>query len=167
MLYRTRTYIAGDWAGDKDAIEKLYSWKNSDFYNLYFVDAHEYHQSNDNSLNCSIKNNLRIRMNGSKKFVLIVGNKTNNVTAGSCIHCEYYNSFNGICRKNLSVSKKSYIQYECDKAVKDKMEIIVLYNYSYIAYLKCPDVLKNVGKHVAMRRKDGTWDYNAVKNALS
>ena len=47
------------------------------------------------------------------------------------------------------------------------MEIIVLYNYSYIAYLKCPDVLKNVGKHVAMRRKDGTWDYNAVKNALS
>ena len=62
MVYRTKTYIAGDWTGDKDAIDKLYSWKKSDFYNLDFVDAHEFHQSNDKSFNCSIKDNLRVRM---------------------------------------------------------------------------------------------------------
>ena len=167
MVYRTKTYIAGDWTGDKDAIDKLYSWKNSDFYNLDFVDAHEFHQSNDESLNCSIKDNLRIRMNGSKKFVLIVGEKTNTVTAGSCIHCKYYSSLSGSCSKQLPTSKKSYIQYECDKAARDEMDIIVLYNYSYRAYSKCPEVLKNKGKHIAMKTFGGKWDYNAVKEALN
>ena len=52
MIYRTKTYIAGDWTGDKDAIDKLYSWKKSNFYNLDFVDAHEFHKSNDKSFNC-------------------------------------------------------------------------------------------------------------------
>lgn len=167
MVYRTKTYVAGDWTGDKDAINKLYSWKNSDFYNLDFVDAHEFHQSNDNSLNCSIKDNLRIRMNGSKKFVLIVGDKTDSVTAGSCVHCKHYNSINSSCNRQLTTSKKSYIQYECDKAARDDMEIIVLYNYSYRAYSKCPEVLRKKGKHVAMKNIDGSWDYNAVKEALN
>lgn len=164
MVYRTKTYIAGDWTGDKEAIDKLYSWKNSDFYNLDFVDAHEFHQSNDYSLNCSIKDNLRIRMNGSKKFVLIVGEKTNSVTAGSCSYCTYYNY--GSCIKGLSTSRKSYIQYECDKAYRDGMEIIVLYNYTYRAYSKCPEILRDIGKHVAMKKSDGSWDYNAIKEAL-
>lgn len=167
MVYRTKTYVAGDWTGDKDAIQKLYSWKESNFYNLDFVDAHEFHQSNDDSLNCSIKNNLRIRMNGSKKFILIVGEKTNTVTAGSCVHCSDYNSFKSSCSRGLTTSRKSYIQYECDKAYRDDMEIIVLYNYSYRAYSKCPEILKNIGKHVAMKKSDGTWDYNAVKEALN
>ena len=29
MAYRTKTYIAGDWTGDKKAIEKLYDWKKT------------------------------------------------------------------------------------------------------------------------------------------
>ena len=53
MIYRTKTYIAGDWTGDKNAINKLYSWKDSDFYTLDFVDAHELHNSSDSSLYCS------------------------------------------------------------------------------------------------------------------
>ncbi len=30
MHYRTKTYIAGDWTGDKTAIVQLYKWKNSE-----------------------------------------------------------------------------------------------------------------------------------------
>lgn len=26
MTYRTKTYIAGEWDGDSDAIEQLYKW---------------------------------------------------------------------------------------------------------------------------------------------
>lgn len=29
MAYRTKTYIAADWDGDKNAVEQLYKWKNS------------------------------------------------------------------------------------------------------------------------------------------
>ncbi len=39
MVYRTKTYIAADWDGDKDAINKLHEWNNSNFYSLNFVDA--------------------------------------------------------------------------------------------------------------------------------
>ena len=28
MAYRTKTYIAADWDGDKNAVEQLYKWKN-------------------------------------------------------------------------------------------------------------------------------------------
>ena len=84
MAYRTRTYIAGDWTNDKNAIDQLYKWNNSDYWGLDFVDVHQFHQSNDGSLNCSIKDSLRDRMDSCKTFVLVVGNKTNITTAGAC-----------------------------------------------------------------------------------
>ena len=29
MRYRTKTYIAGEWSGDNDAVEQLYKWNES------------------------------------------------------------------------------------------------------------------------------------------
>ena len=58
MAYRTKTYIAGDWDGDKDAIDQLYKWKESKYLSLDFIDAHDLHQARDTSLNCSIKSHL-------------------------------------------------------------------------------------------------------------
>ena len=77
MTYRTKTYIAGDWTGDSDAIKKLYEWNESNYWSLSFIDAHEITKANDTSLNCSIKSSLKTRMDASKKFVLIVGENTN------------------------------------------------------------------------------------------
>ena len=54
MVYRTRTYIAADWTGDKDAIDQLYKWNNG-YWSLSFTNAHDLMQSYDSSLNCSIK----------------------------------------------------------------------------------------------------------------
>ena len=70
MAYRTKTYIAGDWTGDSDAIETLYKWKNSGYLNFDFVDAHSLTQARDSSLNCSIKRSLKERLDASKTFVL-------------------------------------------------------------------------------------------------
>ena len=39
--YRTRTYIAADWDHDKDAVDQLHKWNNSNFWNLSFTDVHE------------------------------------------------------------------------------------------------------------------------------
>lgn len=41
MPYRTKTYIAGDWTGDKDLIDQLYTWNSSDYWSLNFTDAHD------------------------------------------------------------------------------------------------------------------------------
>lgn len=89
-VYRTCTYIAGDWTGDRDLIDKLKEWNNSDKLGLSYTDAHDLTQSRDSSNPCSIKQNLRKRLNVSKSFVLIVGNKTDSLTKGSCRFCDNY-----------------------------------------------------------------------------
>ena len=164
MRYRTKTYIAGDWTGDKDAIEQLYKWNSSNYWALSFHDAHEITQSSDNSKNCSIKASLRLRLDKSKTFVLIVGDGTKSRRAGECNYC----IDNSSCGNS---SNKSFIEYECDKAVrdKDKLKIIVLYNDSIVDKNKCPDVLKNEGTHVPMCYcSNGKlyWDYASVKKAI-
>lgn len=35
MYYRTRTYIAGDWDHDKDAVEALHRWNESSYESIY------------------------------------------------------------------------------------------------------------------------------------
>lgn len=162
MTYRTKTYIAGDWTGDSDAIEQLHKWNNSKYWGLSFHDAHDLTQSNDNSKNCSIKASLRTRLDASKMFILIVGDGTISRRAGECNYC--YDTSN--CG---SSSNKSFIEYECDKAVRDKLKIVVLYNAAMVNKNKCPNVVKDIGTHIAMCYRDNGqlyWDYKAVKEAI-
>ena len=176
MEYRTKTYIAGDWTGDSNAIEKLYDWKNNSKLLLDFVDAHEYTQASDDDLFCSIKSSLRKRLNVSKTFVLIVGKQTKSLTKGSCQFCKSYNSNNVRCCRDYSVNFRSYIEYECEMAVKDYNDgllknIVVIYNYANVDKSKCPDCIKNYGKHIVMyyHGVDGKdySNYQEIKEALS
>ena len=75
VTYRTRTYIAGDWDHDKDAVDQLHKWNDSKYWSLSFTDAHDLTSSRDSSLNCTIKSSLKTRMDASKTFVLIVGDQ--------------------------------------------------------------------------------------------
>jgi hypothetical protein len=84
MAYRTKTYIAADWDGDKNAIDQLHAWNDGKKWILSFTDAHDLTQARDNSLNCSIKVSLATRMDASKTFVLIVGSGTKSRRAGEC-----------------------------------------------------------------------------------
>jgi len=176
MAYRTKTYIAADWDGDKDAVEQLYKWKNSNYWSLDFHDAHEVQQARDSSLNCSIKKSLKERLDISKTFVLIVGNNTKTVRSGSCQYCPSKNSWTGACARGYMVDNRSYIEYECDKAKEayneGKMNIVVLYNASSVDKSKCPETLKYIGTHEKMKSLNlSTWtydcDYQAVKKALN
>ena len=169
MVYRTKTYIAGDWDGDKDAVEQLYKWKNSDYWSLDFHDAHDLTQARDSSLNCSIKRSLATRLDASKTFVLIVGNNTKTVRSGSCQYCASKNSYTGACARGYYVDNRSYIEYECDKAVNDGLKIVVLYNAGSVDKSKCPDSIKLYGTHTPMWKWENGqyyWDYQAVKTAL-
>lgn len=170
MVYRTKTYIAGEWDGDQDAIKQLKKWNDSNYWGLSFTDAHDLTQARDTSLNCSIKASLATRFSASKRFVLIVGRNTKDARSGSCRYCRSYNSWNGSCARGYTVDLQSYIEYECNKAKKDGLEIIVLYNASTVDKSKCPDAIKSLGKHVAMcLYSDGKyyWNYEAVKSAFS
>lgn len=168
MAYRTKTYIAGDWDHDRDAVEQIYKWKDGNKWNLDFHDVHELTQARDTSLPCSIKASLKARMDASKVFVLIVGDHTSSITKGSCQFCKSYSSILSYCTRKHTVDRRSFVKYECDKAVEANLKIVVLYNGTSVIRSKCPDVVRYKGTHAAMRKTDGTfaWDYEAVKKAL-
>ena len=169
MTYRTRTYIAAEWDGDNDAVQQLHKWNNSNYFSLSFTDAHDLQQARDGSLNCSIKRSLAERLDASKTFVLIVGSNTKSVRSGSCQYCNSKNSWTGSCTRGNFVDNRSYIEYECEKAVRDGLKIVVLYNAATVDKSKCPEAVKYVGTHKAMcYNQNGQyyWDYQAVKSAL-
>lgn len=170
MVYRTKTYIAGDWDGDKDAIEQLHKWNDGNSWSLSFTDAHDLTQARDSSLNCNIKSSLATRLDASKTFVLIVGSSTKTVRSGGCQYCGSYNSWTSSCARGYSVNLRSYVEYESEKASRDELKIVVLYNAASVDKSKCPDAVKNTGTHIAMCYLDNSkyyWDYQAVKKALS
>lgn len=174
MIRRTKTYIAGDWDNDIDAINQLHKWNLGDKWSLHFVDVHSLTQSYDTSLYCSIKTSLHSRMTISKTFVLVVGEHTNTVTKGACYNCTFYNRYLTLpsnCSKGNSIDNRSYIKYECELAIRNNCKIVVLYNSTIVNKSKCPEVLRNIGMHIAMKtfrfnpfRVD--WDYDSVNKAI-
>lgn len=169
MAYRTKTYIAGDWTGDENLIRALYIWNESDRWALSFVDAHEMTQARDTSLPCSIKRSLWERLEASKTFVLIVGEKTDTLTKGGCQLCNNYSSYFKHCTHGMNVDYRSYIQYECEKANRDGIRIVVLYNSTVVDRSKCPEVLRYKGEHTAAVYRDSNglhWNYPAIKKAI-
>lgn len=168
-LYRTRTYIAADFDYDKDAVDKLLQWNDSNYWSLSFTNAHDLQSSYDTSKPCSIKKSLKFRMDGSKTFVLIVGDYTNDITKGGCQLCQSYNSYTRSCAHGYSVDYRSYIKYECDKAIEAGIKIVVLYKAAAVQRCKCPESVRYKGNHVPMfYLQDGKyyWDYGAIKEAL-
>lgn len=153
----------------QDTLDKL-----SIYYDNY-GDAHDLTQSRDDSLNCTIKNSLSKRMNASKTFVLIVGDKTSSVTSGSCSYCNHYSSYSHRCWLGNSIDLRSYVKYECEKAARDarngEMRIVVIYNYMTVHKEKCPEAVRNMGIHVPGICRDmltggQKFDYQTIKKAM-
>lgn len=169
MNIRTKTYVAGDWDHDHDAIEKLYEWNKDIRLDLHFDNAHDVVQSRDTSLNCSIKKSLKTRLDISKNFVLIVGNYTNSVTAGKCSYCGSYDAYHATCHRNLYMNFDSYIEYECKQAKDAKMNILVLYNSTKVNKELCPLYVRYTGIHIPMKSiflGNYVWDFQKVKNGF-
>lgn len=168
MYYRTRTYIAADWTDDYDAVEQLHRWNDSNYWSLSFSDAHDLTQARDSSLNCSIKRSLQTRLDASKTFVLIVGKKTAQLTAGGCRYCDRYSGYWHTCLSNYSVDHRSFIEYECEKAIEAGIKIVVLYNSDSVNKSLCPICIRDKGLHIPMYLdyNNSKWNYLAIKNAL-
>lgn len=170
MAIRTKTYIAGDWTGDRDLIDQIYKWNDSSRWALNFTDAHALTQARDTSLNCSIKKSLWERLESSKTFVLVVGLDTLGLRAGSCAYCNDYRGLSRLCRRGHSIDLRSYVQYECEYAAKRIGRIVVLYNCSYVEKGLCPDPLRDCGVHLPAYRINedysATWLYQDIKKAI-
>lgn len=165
---RNYTYIAADFDHDEDAVKHLHWMKRSGL--IQFLDAHELQQSSDSSLACSIKKSLKYRLDNSYKFVLVVGQHTDTVSKGGCQLCESYNSWGKYCARGNSVDYRSFIKFECDKAVEAGLKIVVLYNSTVVNRDLCPVAVRWKGIHQKMiyRGTDGKlyWDDDAIVAAM-
>lgn len=174
---RTRTYIAADFDHDIDAVNQLYRWKNNKNLSFDFQDAHDLTQARDSSMCCSIKSSLRLRLNESKTFVLIVGEHTDTITKGSCQFCQSYNSWTSACARGHNVDFRSYIKYECEMARQDYWnneieKIVILYKNTVVDKNLCPESVRYLGTHVSMiyysySDEQYYWDYDSVYKALN
>lgn len=179
MKNRTKTYLAGDWTGDKDLITEIRDWNKDKNLGLSFTDVHELTSSSDSSLNCSIKSSLRKRLSICKTFVLIVGEKTRNLHSGACYLCENYRNNLGkpYCVNSFynQIDNRSFVEFECDMALKDYRDgklknIVVIYNGMEKPNKSlCLDSLRNVGIHIGsdvLINGKIYWNYNKIKNAI-
>lgn len=169
MNIRKCVYLAGDFdSEDRKIVEKIQEWNQNSNKQLKFKDAHELTQARDESLPCSIKASLAKRLDEADIFVLVVGEKTNNLTKGSCQYCDSYS--NDRCHKNHNnVSFDSFIEFECNKAFKDNLRIVVIYNSLIVDRSKCPEVIRYIGTHIpAKYYKKGFkyWNYQEIRNAI-
>lgn len=162
------TYIAADFDHDENAVKYL-QWMNNHGL-ISFLDAHDLQQSCDSSLACSIKKSLKYRMDNSYKFVLIVGPHTDSVSKGGCQLCGSYNSYGKYCARGYSVDYRSFIKYECDKAVEGGLKIIVLYNSTIVDRNLCPEAVRRLGTHEKMISRDINgnlyWDDTRIAQAM-
>lgn len=175
-IYRTKTFISGDWTGDQDLISKLKEWNYNNNLGLSFVDVHDLTQSSDTSFPCSIKASLRQRLNISKTFVLIVGKNTTSLTKGACRYCSRYSAWSTYCTSGKAFDDRSYIEYEFEMALKDYnagelKKIVVIYNgLINTDRSRCPEVLRYVGTHIGSDCWDSmgrrAWDYQRIKKAI-
>ena len=71
MVYRTKTYIAGDWTGDSDLIKKLDEWNKNKNLSLSFVNVVILRPLRIPALvDFSLKSALNSGFNLSIKFIL-------------------------------------------------------------------------------------------------
>ena len=66
---------------------------------------------------------------------------------------------------------RSFIEFECQKAKRDGLKIVVIYNYLNVYKDKCPECLRYVGTHILAyyRAVDGKeyWNYPEIKKAIN
>lgn len=76
MAYRNKIYVAFDADSDIRYYRLMTAWKQNDSTSFSFYNAHDLINIWQHSSEETIKRNLRERLNNSKIFVLLVGEKT-------------------------------------------------------------------------------------------
>jgi sugar-specific transcriptional regulator TrmB len=130
MPYRNKTYVAFDADSDIRYYRLMTAWKQSDKSDFNFNNAHDLMSIWQHSSEETIKRNLRERMNNSKVFILLVGEKT----------------------KYLY----KYVKWEIEQAIKLNLPIIVvnLNGKRSLDNDKCPAVLRDkLALHVSFNSK--------------
>ena len=155
MPYRNKTYVAFDGDNDIHYYRLMCAWKQNDNTRFNFFDAHDLNYARDTSLEESIKRQLRERLDNSKTFVLLIGEKT-----------RYLRKFvpweiDQALRCNLPIicvninGKRSQDESTCPSRLRNELAIYISFNARILQH-----ALENwPAKHSELRPGNGPYYY--------
>lgn len=79
MPYRNKCYACFDGDTDIHYYRLLTAWSANERFEFSFNDAHDLTQARDSSTEETIKRSLRTRLNNTREFLLLIGQKTKNL----------------------------------------------------------------------------------------
>lgn len=118
MAYRNKTYICFDGDTDMAQYRLMTAWHANEKFSFEFQNAHDLNTARDSSQEESIKRQLRERFANSKDFIVLIGEKTKNLT--------------------------KFVRWEMEVALKLGLPIIgVNLNGSRRQDERCPPIIRN------------------------
>ncbi len=149
MAYRNKTYVAFDADNDIRCYRMMQAWKASDNVSFDFHDAHDLNNLLTTSNEQTIKRKLKERLNNTKLFILLVGEKTKNLH--KFVRWEQEQALNlDIPIVVVNLNKKRKIDNErCPAIMRNELAIHVSYHRKIIEY-----AIDNWGDLHRKHRKD-------------
>lgn len=154
MTYRNKTYVCFDGDDDMHYYRLMTAWCAHDGFSFNFHDAHDLNTARDTSLEESIKRQLRERFANSKLLVVLIGQKTKNLTKFVKWEMEVAIKLDlPIIGVNLNKSRN--IDDLSPPAIKNELVIYVPFGPAIIEY-----AMDNwPASHAAYRRNGDTGPY--------
>lgn len=146
-----RVFVSADWrepfdshSWDKEVVDRIRKWKSDPRYGIDIIctdDVHDSVTNNPDCRRCDIKVECGDCIKKSSVVVFVVGDKTASKNAGPCdgFSCApaYSGSQKKYCNKAYipdSISNwknMSYLEFEITTAVKNRKQILIVFNSVY------------------------------------
>jgi hypothetical protein len=134
MPYRTKIYVAFDGDTDIHYYYLMKAWTKNEKFDFEINDAHDINYSRDTSLAQSIKNQLRVRLQNSRVFILLVGENTKYLRKFVPWEIEYaLKNAMPIIVVNLN-GRRDRDNDRCPLLLRDALAVHVSFNHRIIQY---------------------------------
>lgn len=131
---RDKIYTVFDGDTDIHYFYLMKAWTNNENFSFEIKDAHDLNYAKDTSLEESIKNQLRIRLNNSKAIILLVGEKTKYLHKFVRWELEYALRHGlPIIAVNLNGERDRDIN-RCPAVIRDELVVHISFNHKIIKY---------------------------------
>lgn len=134
MVYRNKTYVCFDGDNDMHYYRLMCAWKQNDHTPFSFYNAHDLNTARDSSIEETIKRKLRERLNNSKVFVVLIGEKTRYLYKFVRWEMEQAISLNlPIIAVNLNGLRKQDLD-RCPPIIRENLSVHISFNSSILQY---------------------------------
>jgi hypothetical protein len=134
LAYRNKVYVCFDGDSDIHYYRLMKAWHQNDHSTFSFFDAHDINYARDSSQEFSIKAQLRVRLQNTKIFVVLIGQQTRYLTKFVKWEMEQALALNlPIIAVNLNGLRQQDPKL-CPPTIRDSLAIHISFNSAVMQY---------------------------------